>query len=265
MAGLVEVLRGDRPGPLAARPAAARPLRQRPARRPRAGHRPGHRQRRLQGDRRRADRSLRHDRDRLRRHERQRPDLRRRRAAGACSITSPSSGPIRACCARSRSACGPAPRRPGSRFPGGEVCQVPEVLRGHPSPHGFDLVGSAFGTVALRPDRRRRRLPPRRRADRPALLGRALQWPDAGPPRAARGRRTGLDARPDELGGDSVADVLLEPTVIYVRAVLDLLRSGIDVHGLAHITGGGSPTCCGSAGRRLRDQPTRCPCRRCSR
>jgi phosphoribosylformylglycinamidine cyclo-ligase len=27
--------------------------------------------------------------------------------------------------------------------------------------------------------------------------------------------------------------------VIYVRAVLDLLRSGIPVHGLAHITGGG--------------------------
>ena len=36
-----------------------------------------------------------------------------------------------------------------------------------------------------------------------------------------------------------MADVLLEPTVIYVRAVLDLLRSDIPVHGLAHITGGG--------------------------
>jgi phosphoribosylformylglycinamidine cyclo-ligase len=36
-----------------------------------------------------------------------------------------------------------------------------------------------------------------------------------------------------------VADVLLEPTVIYVRAVLDLLRSEIPVRALAHITGGG--------------------------
>jgi phosphoribosylformylglycinamidine cyclo-ligase len=36
-----------------------------------------------------------------------------------------------------------------------------------------------------------------------------------------------------------VADVLLEPTVIYVRAALDLLRSDVPVHGLAHITGGG--------------------------
>jgi len=29
------------------------------------------------------------------------------------------------------------------------------------------------------------------------------------------------------------------PTVIYVRAALDLMRSDIAVHGLAHITGGG--------------------------
>ncbi len=36
-----------------------------------------------------------------------------------------------------------------------------------------------------------------------------------------------------------MADVLLEPTVIYVRAVLDLLRSDVEVRGLAHITGGG--------------------------
>ena len=41
------------------------------------------------------------------------------------------------------------------------------------------------------------------------------------------------------LGGASVADALLEPTVIYVRAVLELLRSDVDVRGLAHITGGG--------------------------
>ena len=36
-----------------------------------------------------------------------------------------------------------------------------------------------------------------------------------------------------------MADALLEPTVIYVRAVLDLLRSDVEVRGLAHITGGG--------------------------
>jgi phosphoribosylformylglycinamidine cyclo-ligase len=39
--------------------------------------------------------------------------------------------------------------------------------------------------------------------------------------------------------GAPLGDVLLEPTEIYVRAALDLLRSPVDVRGLAHITGGG--------------------------
>jgi len=36
-----------------------------------------------------------------------------------------------------------------------------------------------------------------------------------------------------------VGETLLEPTVIYVRAVMALLRSGVEVRGLAHITGDG--------------------------
>jgi phosphoribosylformylglycinamidine cyclo-ligase len=127
----------------------------------------------------------------------------------------------------------------GVEIPGGEVCQVPEVLRGHPSPYGFDLVGSAFGRVAL-----------------DALVdGKAVRPGDALIGLPASGvhsngltlaRRAllemgglSLDESPAELGGASVADVLLEPTVIYVRAALELLRSEVDVRGLAHITGGG--------------------------
>src|SRR3954463_15747661 len=34
-------------------------------------------------------------------------------------------------------------------IPGGELAQLPELIRGHPSPRGFDLVGACFGTVAL--------------------------------------------------------------------------------------------------------------------
>jgi len=49
----------------------------------------------------------------------------------------------------------------------------------------------------------------------------------------------GLDASPEELAGATIADALLEPTVIYVRAVMDLIGSPVDVRGLAHITGGG--------------------------
>ena len=48
-----------------------------------------------------------------------------------------------------------------------------------------------------------------------------------------------LDERPPVLAGRALGEALLEPTVIYVRAVLALLRSAIPVHGLAHITGDG--------------------------
>ena len=126
----------------------------------------------------------------------------------------------------------------GIEIPGGELAVLPELIRGHPSPHGFDLCGTAIGTVAL---------------------GSILTGADVAPGDALIGlpssglhsngytlaRRVliddgpGLDATPAALEGATVADALLEPTVIYVRAAIDLLRSGVPVHGLAHITGGG--------------------------
>jgi phosphoribosylformylglycinamidine cyclo-ligase len=127
----------------------------------------------------------------------------------------------------------------GVEIPGGELAVLPELIRGHPSPHGFDLCGTAIGTVAL-----------------DAIVTGA----DAGPGDALIGipssglhsngytlaRRAlleegglALEDKPGELGGATVADALLEPTVIYVRAVVELLRSDVSVRGLAHITGGG--------------------------
>ena len=41
------------------------------------------------------------------------------------------------------------------------------------------------------------------------------------------------------MAGQTVGEALLEPTAIYVRATLALLASDLEVHGLAHITGGG--------------------------
>jgi phosphoribosylformylglycinamidine cyclo-ligase len=49
-----------------------------------------------------------------------------------------------------------------------------------------------------------------------------------------------LDERPDALGGQSVADALLEPTRIYARAARALVAT-VDVRGMAHVTGGGIP------------------------
>jgi phosphoribosylformylglycinamidine cyclo-ligase len=127
----------------------------------------------------------------------------------------------------------------GVEIPGGELAVLPEVIRGHPSPRGFDIVGTCFGTVGLDaivtgssrvPGDAVIGLPSSGIHSNGFTLARRALLSDAA---------LALDDRPAELGGSSVGDALLEPTVIYVRAVLELLRSAIEVRGLAHITGGG--------------------------
>jgi phosphoribosylformylglycinamidine cyclo-ligase len=49
------------------------------------------------------------------------------------------------------------------------------------------------------------------------------------------------DLSPERLLGKTLGEVLLAPTQIYVKPVLDAIRSGIEIHGMAHITGGGLP------------------------
>ena len=127
----------------------------------------------------------------------------------------------------------------GVEIPGGELAQVPEMLRGHPSPRGIDLVGTAIGVV-----QRDRILSGERIAPGDAVIGvpsSGLHSNGYSLARRALLDQGGLslDDTPAELGGRTVADELLEPTVIYVRAALDLLRSDVRLHGLAHITGDG--------------------------
>jgi len=50
-----------------------------------------------------------------------------------------------------------------------------------------------------------------------------------------------LQTCPPELGGATLGEVLLTPTRIYVQPVLAARRSGLDIHAMAHITGGGLP------------------------
>ena len=149
----------------------------------------------------------------------------------------------------------------GVEIPGGEVAVLPELIRGHPSPGGFDLTAACFGTVALD-----RIVTGADCAPGDALIGLPSSGLHSNGYTLARRvlEPLGLDHRPDALGGPSVADALLEPTVIYVRAVLDLLRSDLPVHGLAHITGGGLRTCCGSRTASASRSRRRCRCRRCS-
>jgi len=118
----------------------------------------------------------------------------------------------------------------GVEIPGGELAQLGEMVR------GFDVAGACFGTVAL-----------------DAIVdGSAVEPGDAviGLPSSgihsngytlARAALEGLplDEDPDGRLGGPLGDVLLEPTEIYVKPVLALLRSAVDVRGLAHITSGG--------------------------
>jgi phosphoribosylformylglycinamidine cyclo-ligase len=111
----------------------------------------------------------------------------------------------------------------GVEIPGGELAVLPELIRGHPSPHGFDLLGFCIGLVDLDA----------------IVTGAAVEPGDAIVGIPSNGiHSNGLTLARSVLGDDD--ERLLEPTAIYVRAIRDLLGSGdVEVRGLAHITGEG--------------------------
>ena len=119
----------------------------------------------------------------------------------------------------------------GVEIPGGELAVLPDVVRGHPSPHGFDLVGFCVGLVDLDAIVTGARI---EAGD--AIVGIPSSGIHSNGLSLARSVLTDLD---EELDAQTVGDLLLEPTVIYVKAIRELLESDVDVRGLAHITGDG--------------------------
>src|SRR3954453_1439673 len=122
----------------------------------------------------------------------------------------------------------------GGGIPGGELAVLPELIRGHPSPRGFDLAAFCVGLVDLDAVVTGDALTP---GD--VVIGIPSSGVHSNGLTLARRALPDLAETPAELAGRSVGDALLEPTVIYVRAVLDLLASAVEVRGLAHITGEG--------------------------
>jgi phosphoribosylformylglycinamidine cyclo-ligase len=122
----------------------------------------------------------------------------------------------------------------GVEIPGGELAQLPELIKGHPSPTGFDLCASCIGLVQLD-----RIITGEAIAPGDTVIGMPSSGVHSNGLTLARSVLTDLAEAPPELGGRSVADELLEPTVIYVRAIQELIASNLDVRGLAHITGDG--------------------------
>jgi len=115
----------------------------------------------------------------------------------------------------------------GIEIPGGEIAQVADIVSGQ------ELGGTCVGLVDLDA----------------IVTGASVEPGDPviGLPSSGLHSngytlaRNALDdiSPNDERLGRPVGDVLLEPTEIYVRAILGLLRSPVDVRGLAHITGDG--------------------------
>jgi phosphoribosylformylglycinamidine cyclo-ligase len=119
----------------------------------------------------------------------------------------------------------------GVEIPGGELAVLPDVVRGHPSPRGFDLVGFCVGLVELDSIVTGDRIAP---GD--ALIGIPSSGIHSNGLTLARRVLADLD---EEIDGVTVGELLLEPTAIYVSAIRELLGSDVDVRGLAHITGDG--------------------------
>ena len=119
----------------------------------------------------------------------------------------------------------------GIEIPGGEIAQVGEIV------NGWELGGTAIGTVALDALVTGESIEP---GD--AVLGLPSSGLHSNGYTLARQVLADLDPAEDPDGrlGRPLGEVLLEPTEIYVKPVVELLRSPIEVRGLAHITSGGT-------------------------
>jgi phosphoribosylformylglycinamidine cyclo-ligase len=118
----------------------------------------------------------------------------------------------------------------GVEIPGGELAQLGDMVR------GFDVAGACFGTVALDAIVDGSTVQP---GD--PVIGLPSSGIHSNGYTLARAALDGLPLGEDPEGrlGRPLGDVLLEPTEIYVKPVLELLRSEVEVRGLAHITSGG--------------------------
>ena len=126
-------------------------------------------------------------------------------------------------------------RQAGCALVGGEMAEHPGTMQ----PDDYDLSGFCVGAV-----------------DRPEMItGETIAPGDVVLGLGSSGvhsngfsliRRVLVDGQEEELslarldlGGDTLGEVLLTPTRIYVRAVRAVLDAGITIKGMSHITGGG--------------------------
>ncbi len=115
----------------------------------------------------------------------------------------------------------------GIEIVGGELAQLGELI------NGLDLAGACFGVVSLDALVSGAGIEP---GD--PVIGLPSSGLHSNGYTLARAALEGIPME-DERLGRSLGEILLEPTEIYVKPIVELLRSAVDVRGLAHITSGG--------------------------
>jgi phosphoribosylformylglycinamidine cyclo-ligase len=115
----------------------------------------------------------------------------------------------------------------GIEIVGGELAQLGELI------NGLDLAGACFGVVELGSLVTGASIEP---GD--PVIGLPSSGLHSNGYTLARSALAEVPLDDDRLGRP-LGDLLLEPTEIYVKPIVELLRSEVDVRGLAHITSGG--------------------------
>lgn len=122
-------------------------------------------------------------------------------------------------------------RRAGISICGGEIAQLPEIIKGTREDYGFDIAGTAIGLVKLDS----------------ILVGKGIVEGDVVLGIESSGihsngytlARRILDEEIRQGNGHHLGEQLLTPTHIYVKEAMALLEANINVKAFAHITSDG--------------------------
>ncbi len=126
-------------------------------------------------------------------------------------------------------------RQAGCALVGGETAEMPGLM----PDDDYDLAGFSVGMVDEEKIIDGKRLAQGDAAHRPGLHRRPLQRLLPGAQGAATWSTPTSPPPWSELGGKSLGETLLTPTRIYVKAIQALLKDGVDIKAVSHITGGG--------------------------